>query len=287
MAVRFADEIDSSSAHSKFALVTIAGGERYQRCWQDVARPTWSEYAGRHGYDIVVIRTPIDLSVKAQSRSIAWQKCAIPSLPWAQRYERLCWVDADILINPEAPDIFASCPADTIGATCVHDQLSPAEKHVLLERVHRRRFTEAEVPSAWATTQTGLYHEAGIETAAVDMVQTGVIVFSPRRDEAVFASAYRRERDTVAFEQPSLSHEILRSGRLHRLSARWNWGLYDAIALHHQTLLRPNDEISGPIAEFGAIASRELQNAYFLHFYRLFGIMEILRPTAVRSEQAR
>ena len=264
--------------------MTIAGGERYQRCWQDVARPTWAEYAGRHGHDIVVIRAPIDPSAKARSRSIAWQKCLIPSLAWAKSYERLCWIDADILINPEAPDIFTACPAEAIGATFVHDQLSPAEKHVLLERVHRRSFGEAEVPGAWATTQNGLYRDAGIETSDVDMVQTGVLVFSPHRDETVFSAAYRRERDTVAYEQPSLSHEILRSGRLHRMSARWNWGLYDAIALHHQAFLKPNDEISGTIAEFGAIASRELQNAYFLHFYRLFGIMEILRPTAVRQK---
>jgi hypothetical protein len=203
----------------------------------------------------------------------------VPSLPWAGRYGHLCWVDADILINPEAPNIFAACPDGTIGATCVHDQLSTAEKHVLLERVHRRAFREDEVEKAWSTSQSDLYRAAGVSSTTSNMVQTGVLVFSPRRDAAIFEAAYRRTNDTVAFEQPSLSHEILSSGRMHRLSARWNWGLYDAIVVHHSHHLKGGDEISGSIMEFAGIAARELSNAYFLHFYRLFGIMEALRPT--------
>ncbi|MBI1778551.1 MAG: hypothetical protein HYR63_24695 [Proteobacteria bacterium] len=265
---------------SSAALVSIAGGERYLRCWHEVAKPTWTAYAERHGLDIVLIRFPIDRAARAQARSIAWQKCLIPGQAWARHYRRLCWIDADILINPDAPNLFEETAEDGISATLVHDQLSSAEKHVLLERVHRRRFAETDVTSAWSVTQTGLYKEAGIDTSCVDMVHTGVIAFSPDRDESVFAAAYARDRDTIAYEQPSLSHEILQSGRLRRMSARWNWGLYDAIVIHHQNLLLAGDQISGSITDFAAIASRELQNAHFLHFYRLFGILEALRPTA-------
>jgi hypothetical protein len=41
--------------------------------------------------------------------------------------------------------------------------------------------------------------------------------------------------------------------------------------------------VTGPANEFAAIASRELLNAYFLHFYRLFGVLETLRPTVARA----
>jgi hypothetical protein len=278
VSLRYADAIEASPPTAELALVSMIAGERYQRCWHEVAKPTWTAYADRHGLDIVLIRFPLDRSARALGRSIAWQKCLIPEQDWSLRYRRLCWCDADILINPEAPSIFGEVAEERIGAVCVHDQLSAAEKHVLLERVHRRRFAESEVAGAWDTTQHGLYREAGIKAVPGEMVQTGVVVFSPERDRKVFANAYARDRDTRAYEQPSLSYEILHSGRMHRLSARWNWGLWDAIQLHHQNLMADGERLSGSLAELASIAGRELGNAYFLHFYRMFGVLETLRP---------
>jgi hypothetical protein len=68
---------------------------------------------------------------------------------------------------------------------------------------------------------------------------------------------------------------------MHRFSARWNWGLYDAIALHHEHLMGADNRFTGSAAEFSLVVGRELENAYFLHFYRLFAILEALRPQLV------
>ena len=62
MTIRFADDIERTHPASSTALVTIAGGERYLRCWNEVARPTWTAYAERHGIDIVLVRFPLDRS---------------------------------------------------------------------------------------------------------------------------------------------------------------------------------------------------------------------------------
>lgn len=283
MPVRFADEIGPNEPLADRALVTMAVGDRYLCCWQQVARPTWTAYADRHGIDIVVIRAPVDASARAAARSVAWQKCLVPAQPWAMRYRRLCWVDADILINPDSPDIFNDVPDGQIGATSVHDQLSRSEKHVLLERVHRRRFSEADIDPVWAETQVGLYRAAAIDTQRVDMIQTGVVVFDPERHAGVFAASYAYDRDTIAYEQPSLSHEIWESGRFHRISARWNWGLFDAVALHYPMYLGDDGRMTGPANEFAVIAGRELHSAYFLHFYRMFGILEMLRPSVSQT----
>jgi hypothetical protein len=206
----------ASEPGSELALVSMIAGERYQRCWYDVVKPSWVAYAERHRLDIVLIRFPLDRSARAGRRSIAWQKCLVPLQDWAGAYRRICWVDADILVNSDAPSIFADTPAGCVGATCVHDQLSAAGRHVLLERVYRRRLTEPEVAAAWDATQQGLYRAAGIADAPKDMVQTGVLVFEPASDRGLFEAAYAREPDTVSYEQPSLSCEILRSGRMHR-----------------------------------------------------------------------
>src|SRR5262249_32888508 len=84
MTLRYADAAQSRPAASDKALVSMIGGERYQRCWHGVVQPTWTAYADRHGLDIVLIRFPIDRSARAAQRSIAWQKCLVPEQDWAR-----------------------------------------------------------------------------------------------------------------------------------------------------------------------------------------------------------
>ncbi len=277
MGLYFADSLDGVSPGSHQAIVTLAVGERYQACWEHVSRPGWMAYADRHGLDVIVAREPLDGSSFAAARSIAWQKCLLPMEPWARRYRRLCWVDADILVNPHAPDIFADVPADKIGATLVHDQLSESERHILLERAFNAVIPQELFARAWAQCQLDLYAKAGIPTQISDMVQTGVLVFSPERDAEIFAAAYRRTQASVSYEQPSLSFEILSSGRMHRMSARWNWGFYDAVTIHHPDLIEPGVGLRDVPERLVAVARTEALNAYFLHFYHAFHVLERLR----------
>ena len=92
-------------------------GEKYLTTWRRVCEANWHAYAQKYGYDIVCLDAPLDSSARARQRSPSWQKCLILGQDAIRKYERVVWVDADILINVEAaPSIVEGVPADKVGA---------------------------------------------------------------------------------------------------------------------------------------------------------------------------
>src|SRR5437870_3310658 len=94
--------------HCKNAIVSIVIGDRYQTAWDRACKSTWTAYAQKYGYDIVIIQCHLDESDRARARSVSWQKLLVLSQPWARHYERVVWVDSDIVFSKTAPDILKS-----------------------------------------------------------------------------------------------------------------------------------------------------------------------------------
>jgi hypothetical protein len=89
------------------ALVTLAIGQPCLANWQKYCEPNWQAYAHRHHLDLIVITQPLIQTTTGQpERPIPWQKCLIPSQPFAQKFAQVAILDADIAINPTAPNIF-------------------------------------------------------------------------------------------------------------------------------------------------------------------------------------
>lgn len=259
------------------ALVSLAIGDNHRALWERCARPSWLAYVERHGLDLIVLTEPIDPDDAAR-RSPAWQKCLIPAAPWARRYQRLAWVDSDVVISPSAPDIFQSTPDGMIGATLVNDQCSTAERHILMSAFGKDGITPgpgdelAAVEAAWGRIQNQLYRANGVEVDETRMVATGVIVFEPGRHAEPFVQAFGYPQRSRNYEQPALSSGILRSGRLHRLSPRWNWGVWDVLFLH----FRDTAHEPTPKPLLRALIAQQLSNAHFLHFYQCDWLLRAL-----------
>jgi hypothetical protein len=251
------------------ALVTLALGDAHRDVWHRVARPSWEVYAQRHGMDLIAICAPVDSSDFAQQRSPAWQKCLVLSQPWAQFYQRIVWIDADIVINTEAPSILDHCgPPPLVSAVLVNDQLSPAQKHILLERIGGVTISPSDAERHWEKAQNLVYTTHGISTHLTEMVATGVMVFSPAHHRDLLEQVYQLPGFGPTYEQPGLSHRILTQGLLHRLSARFNWGLWDALWLNRKGQFGTSDE------DLFIFIRNELEKSYFLHFAEVFEMMK-------------
>ena len=101
------------------ALITAAEGD-IERFYQ-VSRPTFVRYAQRHGFELR--EGPWD----RQGRHPYWLKLAAIIDQW-NHYEEILWVDADIIIKPDAPDIFGEIEADSwlgIAEHVTHEGRSP------------------------------------------------------------------------------------------------------------------------------------------------------------------
>jgi hypothetical protein len=98
------------------AIVTIAIGKRYVECWKKYCQPNWQAYAHKYEYDLICLEHSLDLSSRAKLRSPAWQKRLILSQGFASDYKTVVWIDSDIVINDNAPDVTIGVPANKVGA---------------------------------------------------------------------------------------------------------------------------------------------------------------------------
>jgi len=126
------------------AIVTLTLGESLRKSFDDWVLPGWKTYCQRHNLKLVVLREALDRSARASARSPAWQKCLVHTVPELADCRQIAWVDADVMINPSAPDIFSLVPEESVGA--VDDFATPnREDHDTLMACLYRKWDEAGI----------------------------------------------------------------------------------------------------------------------------------------------
>lgn len=271
--------------HSK-AIVTLAIGQRYLKFWQRFCKANWQSYADKHGYDIICIDNFLDNSERAKQRSPAWQKCLILSQDFARRYERIVWIDADILINASnAPCIVEGVPKDKVGAVKTRGLLSPE-----LDDKLKVRFQD------YYNKSTSLYYDPrefytsyGLPADFDEVINTGVLVLSPHSHQKLLEKVYGDYEEKGApewnAENRPLSYELLKTDSVYWLDPRFNILWSDYRLMYYPFLLSKSelDSTSSPIfldrpeilSALGVASSYRYSklcattafiNSFFLHF---------------------
>ncbi|WP_293125597.1 hypothetical protein [Microcoleus sp. bin38.metabat.b11b12b14.051] len=271
------------------AIVTLTIGKRYLENWQNLCQPNWQKYADRHGYDIICISSPLDDSERAQNRSPCWQKCLILGEESVQKYDRVVWVDADVLINwANAPCIVEGVPVDRVGAAA--EWATPNEQ---LSTEARERLFET-----WGITdekdERGTYVKYGIPGEFDRIVQDGIMVLSPSHHRSILEKVYHECEETGFGEMPWLSYELLKADRVQWIDPRFStvWNVHKA--LYYPFLLpKPQTESSllarakSKLLAKGVpprlvdkraseCATTALMNTFFLHFAGTAGEMRLV-----------
>jgi hypothetical protein len=91
-------------------LVTVSIGPEYAKISQ-LTHPTLEEYAYRCGADFEVI----DQRVLDPTMQIFYEKLRMRD--FLEFYDRVLFMDSDIIIHPKAPSIFELVPLDRLGMT--------------------------------------------------------------------------------------------------------------------------------------------------------------------------
>jgi hypothetical protein len=263
---------------NKRALVTLVIGSSFQETFKTWFLPGWTAYCSRHGHDLIVIDAPQDDSPRARSRSPAWQKCLVYRHPAVSRYEQVAWVDADIRIRPDAPDLFAGIPPEVIGAVNEYATPTPEDYANGLAQLYRRWDAEG---TAYINNLTPRdYHRNfGIDSPHDGVVQTGVIAFSPGIHGRVFQETYDQYEEkgdpSWCYEMRPLSHEIQQSGALQWISPKFNLGWSLCELLYYPFLTRHRSRLRKLLALLTGNAAVRLrrkcvtaafESNYFLHF---------------------
>jgi hypothetical protein len=93
---------------SKHAIVTSVFGDDYERI-SAVSLPTIEAFAKRCDAELLVIRRRMYPHLH-----IHWEKFQVAQ--FLKLFERVCWMDADIIMNPKAPSIFEIADCDKFAA---------------------------------------------------------------------------------------------------------------------------------------------------------------------------
>ena len=80
-----------------------------------MTHPIIKDYAKRIGADFIVIDGRYSSPVNADPKSHAWYRIVHMRDMLTEKYDRLLYMDTDIVINPNCPNIFDEVPEDSIG----------------------------------------------------------------------------------------------------------------------------------------------------------------------------
>lgn len=266
---------------NKKAICTLVLGHSYIDMFNRYCRKDWQKYADKYGFDLQIFDTPLDNSERAQSRSPAWQKCLIPLQQKLQQYEQLVWIDSDILINPNAPDITEGVQEDQVGAVDQYAIPNPEDAELWLKRSYSE-LDKKGVPYIKNLTGKDFHENYGITSPFNTVVQTGVMVFSPKFHKQTFKFVYDQYEDKGDpqwnYEMRPLSHELQKNHTIYWLNPKFNmiWSklknnLYPFLSDKSFEFISTglfkkykNEIIRKKL--FKAIINQSLENNYFLHF---------------------
>ncbi len=171
------------------------------------------------------------------ARSPAWQKCLVLQPAIAAGYDRIVWLDADIVINKEAPAVTSAVPLDKIGA--VDEFLYPTlESHQAFWRrmVAQTKDRSPAVARIWQSyLDPADYHGFwGLPRRGNHIVQTGLLVLSPRHHRELLDDVYytyeNKGGPELNYEMRPLSFEIQERHLQHWIDQRFN-AVFNAILL--------------------------------------------------------
>src|SRR5262249_15237783 len=193
------------------------------------------------------------------------QKCLVLQPSIAGKYERIVWLDADIVINTDAPDVARGVPLEKVGA--VDEFVYPtSEIHQAFWRRMVAQTSNSALARIWQSyLDPADYHGFwGLPRRGNHIVQTGALVLSPRHHRALLEHVYytyeNKGGPELNYEMRPLSFEIQERGFQHWIDQRFN-------AIFNAVLSQSNAEKRiATQEELFELIRRSFRSNYFLHF---------------------
>ncbi len=136
----------------KTAIVTIVSGDLYKKIWE-ISGPLFDAYASRIGAELVVFSNTSGLKIPN------YKKRDVGLL--LEKYDRVAYIDADILIRQDAPSIFEVVPEDSLGAF-EEGLFFPDRASAMLSFASGHRGKTMSYPALDSWLKSGKYYNTGV-----------------------------------------------------------------------------------------------------------------------------
>jgi hypothetical protein len=219
---------------SRNLIVTFAIGADYMAMWNDNVRAGWEAYCRRHRLGLIVFDEELITRESPVWKKVHWQKTLLGSALRKAGIpaDNVCFLDADILINPTAPDVFANHDPASFGLVSLRRNL-PFPYHEVLRRMaflrHRHYDLSYPLDSTLFMSVEQLYGYHDLP-AQPDEACTGLIMFNLDRHAGIMEEWFGKYESGVRSitnggEQTHLNYEIQNHGCVswidYRFQAIW------------------------------------------------------------------
>lgn len=264
------------------AIVTLAIGDEYFSNWKNICESNWRRYAEKYSFDLICIDKPLDNSSIRKARFLSWQKCLILSQEYAKKYDRILWMDSDILINnSSAPDPTEIVPIDKVGVVEILNEPTKEWYDLAYKRLEDywgKGFIRYNTPEEY-------YTRCGFPKGFKYYAGDGFMVLSPKHHRELLENVYYNYEDKGRHyhdEMRPFSFELLNSNLEYFLEFRFNINFLDYLIVHYPFLMNKAIEnnkwklfMSKFVSLFNGYTIKDIKkscvtaallDSYFLHF---------------------
>jgi lipopolysaccharide biosynthesis glycosyltransferase len=188
----------------KILLATIAIGDNYRRVYEEIFKESQEAYAAKHGYDFKIITDYLDTSHPEHHHKDAISLNKLLLCSQEPQYDMIIYMDADILININAPAIHNCIDyEDKIGMVDEYSQPS------LQQRL------ELQVKMKWEPNASEYYKKIGFNLETDILLNGGVMVFQPHLHRHFLEDIYNKyvsgslnHSKGLHYEQACIGYEL-------------------------------------------------------------------------------
>ena len=148
----------------RVALCVISIGEKYTEQYTRLFMRSQKAYADRHGYDFKLITSYLS---PTHPDSICFQKYLLCSQEWSSSYDFIVYIDADILINSQAPALPFHLLGDKIGMVDEYSQPTPERRSAVQRK------------NGWEDSATKYHALCGYTFETDHVFNGGLMIFQP------------------------------------------------------------------------------------------------------------
>ena len=237
-----------------------------------------------NGYDLITIDRELDNSQKAQRRPKSWQKLLAMASEDILPYDFCLWIDADIVINIQAPDPYGQIDPEIIAVTI--ETGSHFSQDSPLIRRHTRTALAEVAKGQGLEWRDGYFEYWGFSSRGRPLFNNGVVGFTPRKHAALLHGLYTQWEDGG----PGSPAEMI-PFNLGVQTAGWQLldGRYNRLIFPYSCAWNQEPrEVSVELGEKEVIADGEelvktlFKQCYFLHFAGMHNLMKQMAPELVK-----
>lgn len=253
-------------------LVTLAIGKNYWENWRNNFSNSWIEYARKNDIGVIVFTKNLIDQSDPEWKKPTWQKLLVPKLLSEPSLNviNICYLDSDVFINPNSPNIFKFVKPYKIGVVSIRVNMPYSFTEVVhrLELI-RSRYLDKKYPlgSALTISLVNLYRYHKLEPQK-DELSGGIMLFNLKDFVNLMESWFFKYDANIKSitnngDQTHISFEILQGNYQNLLDYRFQtiWA-YEVAWNHHDIFMKKN--IDSKALKQSIIKS--ITNAFFLHF---------------------